>query len=389
MKKGSILCNTCKKPMHKPVCGRCGNTNCHIVIYWKGKHYSFRRDCRGEVYDYREAFKSLAKINASMEDQRHTFNPSDWTDSVIKQRKFENQLEDYYSEKGSEVSIGELSPEYVRIIRNYGKNYFDYFYGWDVREIDREALSDFRRNRLSNLKIKTRKNVFNALRAFFSWLYENGHIVAMPFFQKIKGDDATPRRAMRREAQEEALKQIPEQFRDPIEFAMKTGIRPGELCAILVKSVDIDSRMVWIERSLSGSTYRETTKNKSKLTVPLNDRALEIVLRNAKGKFPNDFLFINPVTGKGYSRKYLSEVWNRYSGTDLKLYEATRHSYCTQIVPLSNPLDAQRLMRHKDRRSTDNYYHAYNERLLDIVQRMDNIYDLKEVQKGNEKETGC
>ncbi len=194
---------------------------------------------------------------------------------------------------------------------------------------------------------------------------------------------------MRKEIQEEALKLIPDKFRDPIEFAMKTGIRPGELCAILIKSVDIENRMVWIERSLSGSTYRETTKNKSKLPVPLNDRALEIVHRNAKGKFPNDFLFVNPGTGKGYSRKYLSEVWNRHSGTDMKFYEATRHSYCTYIVPLSNPMDAQRLMRHKDRRSTDNYYHAFNERLLEIVQRMDNVYDMKEVKKGNEKETSC
>jgi integrase len=260
--------------MKKPVCERCGNTNCYITIYWNGKHCYFRRDSRGEVYDYREAFKALAKINASMEDQKHKFNPQEWTDSSIKQRKFENQLEDYYSEKENEVSIGELSPEYFRIIRNYGRNYFDYFYGWDVREIDRGALSDFRRNRLGKLKIKTRKNIFNALRAFFSWLYENGQIVNMPVFQKIKGDDATPRRAMRQEAQEEAIKRIPDKFRDPIEFSMKTGIRPGELCAILIRSVDIDNRMVWIERSLSGSTYRETTKNKSKLPVPLNDKVL-------------------------------------------------------------------------------------------------------------------
>jgi hypothetical protein len=91
------------------------------------------------------------------------------------------------------------------------------------------------------------------------------------------------------------------------------------------------------------------------------------------------------LTAKGYTRKYLSEIWNRHSGTDLKYYEATRHSYCTYIVPLANPLDAQRLMRHKDRRSTDNYYHAYNERLLDIVQRMDNVVDIKEVKKRKRK----
>jgi integrase len=167
---------------------------------------------------------------------------------------------------------------------------------------------------------------------------------------------------------------------------MKTGMRPGELCAVLVRSVDIANRVVWVERTLSGSTYMETTKNKSKLPVPLNDKALEIAERNIRDRFPKDFLFVNPVTGSGYRRKYLWEVWRKYSETDYDLYEATRHSFCTRIVPLAeSSYDAQRLMRHRDKRSTDNYYHAYNETLLDVVQRMDNIVELKETRKRKRK----
>jgi hypothetical protein len=33
-------------------------------------------------------------------------------------------------------------------------------------------------------------------------------------------------------------------------------------------------------------------------------------------------------------------------------------------------------MRHKDKRSTDRYYHAYTEILLDVVQRKDNVLNL-------------
>ena len=136
---------------------------------------------------------------------------------------------------------------------------------------------------------------------------------------------------------------------------MKTGLRPGECVAVLVKSVNVEQRVVWVERSVSGSTYVETTKNKSKLPIPLNDRALEIAKRNIKGKFPKDFLFVHPSTGQGYRLWALDKLWREYSGLDVKLYEACRHSFCTQIVPLTDPLTAQRLMRHKDRRSTDNY----------------------------------
>jgi integrase len=240
-----------------------------------------------------------------MEDRNKKFDPADWTDARIKQRRFENLMEGYHSEKEHEMQTGELSLEYFRIIRNYYRNYFKFFDGYDVREIDREQLSEFKRECLNNLKIKSRRNVLNALHAFFHWLHDNGHILHMPSFPEVKGDDATPRRAIRKEAQEAGLRNIPEQFRDPIEFMMKTGMRPGELCAVLVRSIDLANRTVWVERSLSGSTYRETTKNKSKLPIPLNDKALEIAKRNMKGRFANDFLFINPVTGNGYRRKYL------------------------------------------------------------------------------------
>jgi integrase len=92
-----------------------------------------------------------------------------------------------------------------------------------------------------------------------------------------------------REEQLEAISNIPESHRDPILFAMNTGIRPGELVAILIKSVDIKRRFVWIERAKSGPRFVERTKNKESLPVPLNDTSLEIVLRNMKKNFPMTF----------------------------------------------------------------------------------------------------
>jgi integrase len=166
---------------------------------------------------------------------------------------------------------------------------------------------------------------------------------------------------------------------------METGARPGECCAILVQSCDPNNRVVWIERTLSGHTYRETTKENTKLPVPLNDLALEIVKRNMRGKFPLDFLFINPVNGKGFTYRALYDAWVRYTGNEIRPYEATRHSFCTQVVPLTDGYTAQRLMRHADKRSTDNYYHAYRDTLLDVVQRKNNVTELKKTKK-NPKE---
>jgi hypothetical protein len=168
MKRGAILCNRCRKKMSAAVC-ECGNTNCFVVFYWKGRHYPSRRDSAGEVYDFREAVKSLTKINAAMEDKTVKFDPKDWADASIKERRFENLINDYYAEKEHEMKTGELGPEHYRIIRNYYKNHYTFFDGYDVRVIDREVLSVWKRKCLNNLKIKTRKNVRNALHAFFHW----------------------------------------------------------------------------------------------------------------------------------------------------------------------------------------------------------------------------
>jgi hypothetical protein len=44
---GVILCNKCRKKMDG-VCS-CGSYKCIISIYWRGKHYEYRRDEQGYI----------------------------------------------------------------------------------------------------------------------------------------------------------------------------------------------------------------------------------------------------------------------------------------------------------------------------------------------------
>lgn len=373
--KGHIKCGRCRKVMSVPVCA-CGNHTAIIRYYWQGRQYERRRDERNNVLTYPEALRILTLINNDMIVRVKLFDPKDWIDGAVKERRFENQIEEYFEDKRQEVRQNELSPEYIRIISGYNKHY-EYFHGMDITVIGKKEIAEFKRLLSGKLpKIKSRQNVLNALKAFFNWLWENGRIPSVPPFPAIKGDNATPRRAVRRDAQAELLDKIPEQFRGPYIFAMQTGVRPGELISILVKSVDLNNRVVWIERSKSGAQFRETTKEGTKLPVPLNDTALAVVRANMIGKFPMDNLFVYPKTGRAWSYKTLYKIWVDYTGNEFKLYEATRHSFCTQVVPLTDSYTAQRLMRHKDKRSTDNYYHAYTETLLEVVQKNDNVVEL-------------
>lgn len=377
--KGHIKCARCRRSMERPVC-QCGKTTCIIRFYWKGK-YERRRDERGTVLTYPEALRILNLINTDMTVRGPLFDPMDWVDGAIKERRFENQIEEYYADKEKEMKSGELSPEYYRIIEGYNKKYFTYFHGMDIAQVSKKEVADFRRTLTVLPKIKSRQNVLSALKAFFNWLFTEGRIPSVPPFPAIKGNNSEQRRALRMEEQDELLEKVPADLRDPFVFAMETGVRAGELIAIQVKSVDVENRVVWIERSKSGAVYRETTKEGTKLPVPLNDKALEVVTRNIKGKFKLDYLFIYPKTGKPWSYKTLYKVWNDSTGGEYGIHESTRHSFCTQIVPLTDGFTAQRLMRHKDKRSTDRYYHAFSDRLLDVVQKKGEVVKLKAEEK--------
>ena len=383
--KGVVLCTKCRKKMNKGVC-ECGNHKCLVRIYWNSTHYEYRRDNDGDVFTYDKALKKLIDISSAI--KTGTFNPYYFMDSAISARKFEKQFEDYLTERKQDLDNNEISHEHYRHIESYWKNYYGFFESWDISEITTELLSAFKTSLIKKgIKTKTQKNILNILHNFFVWLKRRGVIKDIPAFPEIRNTDKTRKSALTRDEQLNAISNIPESYRDPILFAMNTGIRPGELVAILIKSVDIKRRFVWIERAKSGPYFVERTKNKESLPVPLNDTALEIVIRNMKGKFPNDFLFINPKTEKPYTQWFLWNVWKQFSQTDVTLYESTRHSFCTQIVPVTDRFTAQRLVRHKDSRSTDNYYHAYSETLLNAVRKIDNVYDIEIVRnKKQEKQ---
>jgi integrase len=228
-----------------------------------------------------------------------------------------------------------------------------------------------------SLKIKTRRNILNGLHAFFTWLKRKGTIQEIPVWPVIKGNDSNIRTAIDYETQIYALSKIPEEHRDVIEFGFETGLRPGETCAIQVR--DLENGVLTVQRTWSGSRLRETTKGGSKERLPISQRALELFKKHSKGKLPSAFLFINPETNRVYRPKKLNQLWRAYTGIDITHYEASRHSFCTQIIDSADVFSAQRLMRHKNLASTKVYHHASIKRLEDIVNSRGRVIALKDI----------
>lgn len=278
--------------------------------------------------------------------------------------KTKELIRHYISNKEVELKNNEVSPEYLRVIRNIINTHLRYLEEKEITEISFSDIEEIKNK--ENIKIKTKKNILILLHSIFVFAKQRGFIKEIPPFPKIKGNDSTQRRAVAYEKQKEILQRFPENIKDVFQFAMETGVRPGELISILCKSVNLRNREVWIERTKSGKEYRETTKEGTKIPIPLSDIAYAIVKRNIEGKSENDFLFVNPTTGRGYTYVFLNKTWRKYVN-EYSIYEATRHSFCSHIVPLTDPLTAQRLMRHASIVSTNRYYHTDTSRLRDIV----------------------
>ncbi len=74
-------------------------------------------------------------------------------------------------------------------------------------------------------------------------------------------------------------------------------------------------------------------------------------------------------------------LWKRYTGLDVTYYEASRHSFCTQLVDDGiDALQAKELMRHTDVRTTQRYYHGNISRLSDIVNNRGRVIRFKKVE---------
>lgn len=396
MDKGTIRCarRSCGKERKESVCPYCGNATCLVQVWWKGKHYKFRRyRPDGKVLDYIRAKDVHAAIRLQV--NYGTFKPSDWLVSKLAEKMFEEQIQTWLQEKRelADDSQGvEFSYESLRCYKSYAKiHIIPFFVKYLVGEVGQAELKLFSdRLRKTVKSIKYRRDILNALHHFFEWLRQEGVILVIPPWPKIKGNNSKERQALDEDAQALGLSRIPPIHRDVVEFGMLTGRRPGELCAFQVQDGRSDDEEILVCRTWSGNRLRNTTKQGEKIAAPMVGRAIEIFEKHSRGKFPGAFLFINPETGRAYRPRFVNNVWKEYSelpGT--VFYEAGRHSWCTQIGKVEGVTlkDQQNAMGHKTMQTTMKYTHKTLKRVADILKKKAQVADIREIQKRHESGT--
>ncbi|WP_440871054.1 tyrosine-type recombinase/integrase [Thermodesulfovibrio yellowstonii] len=333
---GTIRCSKCDAVILKEgACPKCRGIRCYILIYWKKKAYKIRRDKKtGEPLQYLKALDLLLEINRQI--RKKTFNIYDWISSKLNETSFGYKLEQWLKAKEEDVKTGEFSPTTLKNYKGYVKNYYKRFkidsngnggwtnnkndpqllINWNVNEIRKSEIVKFKKEllKVENLKLKTKKNILNGLHAFFTWLAieDPDELISkkdIPDFPKLIGDDSEPRKAIDYETQIQGIKNIPEAHRDIIEFGCEEFLRPGELCALKIKDLDLKNKIVIVRRTWAGSVLKENTKQKKWKIKPLTEIAYKIAIKHAQNRFPEEFLFINQETKRPYRPKTLNEIW--------------------------------------------------------------------------------
>jgi integrase len=370
---GQIRCSSCSKSQwsNKGVC-TCGNPHARVDLWYQGKtHYYFKNN-EGHPLDYKTAKALLGSIQTELDECRKKglrFNPEKWKQIEIERRKLGKKLDEWLEHKYKQLAKKRLHPSSIRSIEGHVKEYIRPFFGnYAEEELSKSVVGNFVDSLPQILKRKSRQNIYVTLKSFIHWA---GYVIQLPRIDE--DDDSEQMVALTFTEQQGALQRIPERHRDIIEFGMETGLRPGELVTLQTIDFNPAKGTLWVRRTLSGGQIIETTKGKKRVEIGLSDKACEIARRHAGGFW----LFVHPYTQGRYGINALNKIWKKYSLIEISYYEASRHSFVTQLVDDGvGSLQVKELARHSDVRTTQRYYHGNRLTLKDIVNRRGKVIPL-------------
>ena len=390
---GAILCTRCHVAMAE-VCPKCGRAKCYIAIYWrrrgdkKGKPYRyFLEKQTNQPFSYWTAAAQLVTMTGEMKAETHPthpvpFNPSKWMPRGSSGSNVRTLLDRWI--KHAEHA---LSPGTVHTYNAYAENYFKPHLGHlSVDEIDAAMVRLFRDKIPQERKLKYQRSILTGLRTFLAWCltcHDANYTGPLPAFPEIRGDDSEQPTALTVEEQDAELERIPEEHRDIYEFGCKTGLRSGELAVLRISDINRFGRSALIRRTESDRKVREVPKGRKWRTIPLSDRAMEIAAKHIKGReHTDDFLFINPASGRRYTVQVLWRYAKAHTLHKLPPHQLIRHSFCTQTAETAAALGipekyVQEALRHADGRTTQRYTHTRESVMRQLMNHRGKVVNIK------------
>lgn len=236
--------------------------------------------------------------------------------------------------------------------------------GKDLADVNRELLEHVKAKRGKGVRPGT-VNRYMALvrailrRACFDWEW----IERVPKVGMLR-DQAGRIRSLSREEYTRLLSELPEHLQDMVQFSVATGLRQGNVTRLQWKQISLERRHLWI----SGAEH----KNGRPHAVPLNDMALEVLVRR-QGDHPSAVFTYEGRPIVQVNTKAWRNALVRAGIEDFRWHDL-RHTFATWHREAGTPThELQRLGGWKTQSMVERYAHVAPEGLQLAASRLDTL----------------
>jgi integrase len=249
----------------------------------------------------------------------------------------------------------------------------------DVREIRKLDVSDFKDHieKSFEFKCKTVKNIMDFFKTFLRYLRFDLEVIDnVPAFPVTEVQPYQFKWLLPKE-QIKILEGAPEGDGVIIAFLMLQGCRPGEARALKCKDVNLRDLTMTISASFSREVYREKRKGRGAkpVVIPIHSEMIDYLKERVSNNLPEAFVFVDPRTGGPYTENALRRIWDnirKKTGIkSLRLYDATRHSFASQLVNTGSTLfKVSKLLGHATTKTSERYAHPDVESLRTDLEKL-------------------
>lgn len=215
--------------------------------------------------------------------------------------------------------------------------------------------------RTINYELSFISHAFNLAIREWEWLNDNP--VSRVSREKVVD---TRERWLTFEEEERLLKASPGWLSELVIFSVETGLRQSEVLNLRWPHVDLFRKTITILEQ----------KNRGKDTLPLSERAFEVLKARAKvRRIKNDLVFYNQNGGVIDARDLLRSFYSavKKAGLEPLRWHDLRHTFATRLVQAGVDLyTVQKLGRWKEIKMVERYAHHYPESLrrgVEILER--------------------
>jgi len=163
------------------------------------------------------------------------------------------------------------------------------------------------------------------------------------------------------EEEKRLLDACPAWLKEIVTFALNTGMRQGEILGLRWKDVNL----------ISGIVILDMTKNGDRRSIPLNRIAWDMLKQKSRVRYlASDYVFTNDagkrMDGGNLRTDYMKAL--KKAKIEAFTFHDLRHTFATRLVHRGIDLyKVQKLLGHRDNKTTQRYAHHYPESLRDGV----------------------